>query len=49
MSGYGLLWWISEFSHQGKTIKMYRAGGWGGQEIMVFPELEMVVVFTAPS
>ena len=25
---------------------MYRAGGWGGQEIMVFPELEMVVVFT---
>ena len=25
---------------------MFRAGGWGGQEIMVFPELEMVVVFT---
>lgn len=44
--GYGYLWWISEFSHQGKKIKMFRAGGWGGQEIMIFPELEMVVVFT---
>ena len=25
---------------------MFHAGGWGGQEIMVFPELDMVVVFT---
>ena len=25
---------------------MYSAGGWGGQEIMVFPKLGMVVVFT---
>lgn len=44
--GYTYSWWTSEFSHAGKTIKMFRAGGWGGQEIMVFPELEMVVVFT---
>ena len=45
-NGYGYTWWTSEFSHNGKTINMFRAGGWGGQEIMVFPELDMVVVFT---
>ena len=45
-NGYGYTWWTSEFSHRGKTINMFRAGGWGGQEIMVFPELDMVVVFT---
>ena len=25
---------------------MYWANGWGGQKIMVFPELNMVIVFT---
>jgi CubicO group peptidase (beta-lactamase class C family) len=45
-NGYGYTWWTSTFSHHGKTINMFRAGGWGGQEIMVFPELDMVVVFT---
>ena len=44
--GYGYSWWTSELSHNGNEIKMFRAGGWGGQEIMVFPELDMVVVFT---
>ena len=44
--GYTYSWWTSELSHSGDVIKMYRAGGWGGQEIMVFPELDMVVVFT---
>jgi len=46
INGYGYTWWISELIHKDKKIKMFRAGGWGGQEIMVFPELEMVVVFT---
>jgi CubicO group peptidase (beta-lactamase class C family) len=45
-NGYGYTWWTSTFSHHGETIKMFRAGGWGGQEIMVFPELDMVLVFT---
>ena len=45
-NGYGYTWWTSEFFHSGNKIKMFRAGGWGGQEIMVFPELDMVVVFT---
>jgi len=45
-NGYGYTWWISEFSHDDKNIKMFRAGGWGGQEIMTFPEVDMIVVFT---
>jgi CubicO group peptidase (beta-lactamase class C family) len=45
-NGYAYSWWTSELSHSGEKIKMFRAGGWGGQSIMVFPELDMVVVFT---
>jgi CubicO group peptidase (beta-lactamase class C family) len=45
-NGYAYSWWTSELAHKGQTIKMFRAGGWGGQAIMVFPELDMVVVFT---
>ena len=45
-NGYGYTWWTSELSHNDGEINMFRAGGWGGQEIMVFPELDMVIVFT---
>ncbi|MFC2112949.1 serine hydrolase domain-containing protein [Bacteroidota bacterium] len=45
-NGYGYTWWTSELTYSGHETKMFRAGGWGGQEIMVFPELDMVVVFT---
>jgi len=45
-NGYGYTWWTSELDYSGQQTKMFRAGGWGGQEIMVFPELDMVVVFT---
>ena len=38
--GYGYQWWIRP---QGD----YYALGWGGQKIRVFPEQDMVVVFTA--
>lgn len=47
MNAYGYTWWISELNHNGQKIKMYRANGWGGQVIMVFPTLDMVVVFTS--
>jgi len=30
----------------GKQIRMFSAGGWGGQHIFVLPELNAVVVFT---
>ena len=39
-SDYGYQWWISE------TYNSYRASGFGGQQIHVFPEDDLVVVFT---
>ena len=47
INAYGYTWWISELEYNGKKTKMYRANGWGGQTIMIIPELEMVVVFTS--
>ncbi len=44
--GYGYLWWLMEFNIQGQIYKSYCAEGWGDQKISVFPELDMVVVFT---
>ena len=45
-NGYTYTWWTSELSYQGKKIFTYRANGWGGQSIIVIPDLDMVVVFT---
>ena len=45
-NGYGYTWWITEPGKGNHKTLMYRANGWGGQVIMVFPELDMVVVFT---
>ena len=47
INAYGYTWWLSELNYHGKSLKMYRANGWGGQTIMVLPELDMVVVFTS--
>ena len=44
--GYSCSWWTKEYSQGGKRIQMYAAGGWGGQHIMVLPEVNTVVVFT---
>ncbi len=46
MKGYGYMWWNHTFVEAGKRIKMFYAAGWGGQYIMVIPELNSVVVFT---
>ena len=43
---YGYLWWNLPFQYQGKAIQCKLATGNGGQYIMVFPELELVAVFT---
>lgn len=43
---YGYLWWNLPFSINGKKIKIIAATGNGGQYIMVYPELNMVAVFT---
>ncbi|MFC2082393.1 serine hydrolase domain-containing protein [Bacteroidota bacterium] len=44
--GYGYLWWLRNFQVNGVTHESFKAMGWGGQEIFVFKELEMVIVFT---
>ncbi|MBN2413344.1 serine hydrolase [candidate division KSB1 bacterium] len=46
MKGYSYSWWTHMFTFAGKKIEMFYAGGWGGQYIMVIPELNMVIVFT---
>jgi CubicO group peptidase (beta-lactamase class C family) len=44
--GYSYSWWTTTFSDSGKEIDMFYASGWGGQNILVLPELNAVVVFT---
>ena len=41
--GYGYTWWTKQNSTAGR---MYFALGWGGQKIIVMPEINTVVVFT---
>jgi len=45
-NGYSHSWWTNSVSLSGKKYPMFSAGGWGGQEIMVIPGLNAVVVFT---
>ena len=45
-NGYAYSWWTRELSHKDKKIKTFYAGGWGGQKIIVIPDLNAVVVFT---
>ena len=44
--GYGFQWWSRDYtSHLGQVLSFYASGN-GGQRIMVFPSLDMVVAFT---
>jgi len=43
--GYGYLWWVDDRPYQGRTIRMYLAGGNGGQIAMAVPELDLVIGF----
>ena len=45
-NGYGYLWWLRELTVDTVTFRSFKAIGWGGQEIFVFKDLDMVVVFT---
>lgn len=45
-SSYASHWWIRSYESGGENITSIYANGWGGQRIMVFPTLNMVVVFT---
>jgi CubicO group peptidase (beta-lactamase class C family) len=43
---YGYLWWTKEYFERWTGYPSFKALGWGGQEIMVFPGSDLVVVFT---
>jgi CubicO group peptidase (beta-lactamase class C family) len=42
-TGYSYTWWTKSFSD---SVDIYYAGGWGGQFIIVTPELNTVIVLT---
>lgn len=44
---YGYLWWNIAYPYKGKTIRAFFAGGNGGQLVMGFPDLDLVVAFYA--
>lgn len=44
--GYSYAWWTRQIEYKGREISWYSANGWGGQKIIVLPELNSVVVFT---
>jgi CubicO group peptidase (beta-lactamase class C family) len=45
-TGYSYSWWTKQYSGSGKEINMFCALGWGGQKIVILPEVNTVVVFT---
>jgi len=44
--GYGYQWWHNTFHSNNNSYRAYFANGWGGQQIYVFKDQNMVVVFT---
>ena len=45
--GYGYLWWTMEFpGTDGEPLQVVFANGWGSQFVLLFPELDLVVVTT---
>ncbi len=44
--GYGYNWWLGRSVFREGQVDYFRAAGWGGQFIYVYPALEMVIVFT---
>lgn len=44
--GYSYTWWTKNVNVHGVDVSWYSANGWGGQKIIVLPELETVIVFT---
>jgi CubicO group peptidase (beta-lactamase class C family) len=44
---YGYQWWIGGSNVNGRVVGWAGAFGWGGQRLIVIPELEMTVFFAA--
>ncbi|MBP7765489.1 MAG: serine hydrolase [Syntrophaceae bacterium] len=45
--GYGYQWWLYQYRVNDFIVKAHVADGYGGQRIIVIPDLDMVIVFTA--
>jgi len=45
--GYGYQWWQKDYRYHSKTYHSYFAWGWGGQMIIIIPDLNLVVMTTA--
>jgi CubicO group peptidase (beta-lactamase class C family) len=46
---YGLAWWLEEKPYKNGTVKSFAMLGAGGNIVMVFPELELIVATTGGS
>lgn len=44
---YGYFWWHRDYAFEGKSYSAVSASGWGGQEIIIIKELNLVIVMTA--
>jgi hypothetical protein len=44
---YGYLWWLRRFTAGGQQHAAYYMTGTGGNKVVVFPDLDMVVVITS--
>lgn len=44
--GYGYLWWLRRYNTGSRYYYSFNAEGWGGQQIIVIPSENMIVVFT---
>ncbi len=40
---FGYLWWTTEYDYDGRKVHAYFASGNGGQEVVVVPELDLVI------
>jgi CubicO group peptidase (beta-lactamase class C family) len=44
--GYSYAWWTRKIRYRGQEIHWYSGNGWGGQKLIVLPDINTVVVFT---
>ncbi|MCP4902485.1 MAG: serine hydrolase [bacterium] len=42
---YGYTWWVCSYPYKGRTVQAFFAGGNGGQIVMGFPELDLLLAF----
>ena len=47
LTDYGYFWWGKEYVVDGITYSQDSAEGWGGQELLLFAELDLAVIMTA--